>query len=147
MWFAIAFSLLALATLLLLGKVFLDDARVRAFGSEQENKRNQEAILRLLNEMGDLADGDELRDIDRDQGSKDSHRFDPPAQHTTGGPAPDRRADLHRRPGIHRIHSSYNYDEIPRTPIRPRVRPARPEPWERRSAGARDQVPPRQGVH
>ena len=51
-------SLLALATLLLLGKVFLDDARVRAFESEQENKRNQEAILRLLNEMGNLADGD-----------------------------------------------------------------------------------------
>ena len=58
MWFAILFSLLALATLLLLGKVFLDDARVRAFESEQENKRNQEAILRLLNEMGNLADGD-----------------------------------------------------------------------------------------
>jgi twitching motility protein PilJ len=58
MWFAIFFALLALATLLLLGKVFLDDVRVRAFESEQENKRNQEAILRLLNEMGNLADGD-----------------------------------------------------------------------------------------
>ena len=58
MWLAVASSLLALATLLLLGKVFLDDARVRAFESEQENKRNQEAILRLLNEMGNLADGD-----------------------------------------------------------------------------------------
>jgi len=58
MWFAIAFSLLALAMLVLLGKVFLDDARVRAFESDQENKRNQEAILRLLNEMGNLADGD-----------------------------------------------------------------------------------------
>jgi len=58
MWFAIAFSVLALGTLLVLGKVFLDDARVRAFGSDQENKRNQEAILRLLNEMGNLADGD-----------------------------------------------------------------------------------------
>ena len=44
--------------LVLLGKVFLDDARVRAFESEGENKRNQEAILRLLNEMGNLADGD-----------------------------------------------------------------------------------------
>ena len=32
--------------------------RVRAFESESENKRNQEAILRLLNEMGNLADGD-----------------------------------------------------------------------------------------
>ena len=58
MWAAIIFSLLALSTLLLLGKVFLDDARVRAYESEQENKRNQEAILRLLNEMGNLADGD-----------------------------------------------------------------------------------------
>jgi twitching motility protein PilJ len=55
---AIFFAVLALITLLLLGKVFLDDARVRAFESEGENKRNQEAILRLLNEMGNLADGD-----------------------------------------------------------------------------------------
>jgi twitching motility protein PilJ len=52
------FAVLALTALLLLGKVFLDDARVRAFQSERENKRNQEAILRLLNEMGSLADGD-----------------------------------------------------------------------------------------
>jgi twitching motility protein PilJ len=58
MWAAIIFSLLALGTLLLLGKVFIDGARVRAHESEQENKRNQEAILRLLNEMGNLADGD-----------------------------------------------------------------------------------------
>ncbi len=55
---AIVFALLALLSLVLLGKVFLDDARVRAFESEGENKRNQEAILRLLNEMGNLADGD-----------------------------------------------------------------------------------------
>ena len=54
----LVFGALALAALLLLGKVFLDDARVRAFQSERENKRNQEAILRLLNEMGNLADGD-----------------------------------------------------------------------------------------
>ncbi len=58
LWAAIVFVLLALAALVLLGKVFLDDARVRAFESEGENKRNQEAILRLLNEMGNLADGD-----------------------------------------------------------------------------------------
>ncbi|MFO1413269.1 MAG: methyl-accepting chemotaxis protein [Burkholderiales bacterium] len=55
---AIFFALLALGALVLLGKVFLDDARVRAMESEGENKRNQEAILRLLNEMGNLADGD-----------------------------------------------------------------------------------------
>jgi len=55
---AILFAILAFACLAVLGKVFLDDARSRAFGSEQENRRNQEAILRLLNEMGTLADGD-----------------------------------------------------------------------------------------
>jgi twitching motility protein PilJ len=55
---AIVFALLALLMLVLLGKVFLDDARMRALESEGENKRNQEAILRLLNEMGNLADGD-----------------------------------------------------------------------------------------
>ncbi len=55
---AMVFALFALLWLIALGKVFLDDARVRAFDSEQENKRNQEAILRLLNEMGNLADGD-----------------------------------------------------------------------------------------
>jgi twitching motility protein PilJ len=55
---SIMFAVAALICLMLLGKVFLDDARVRAFDSEQENKRNQEAILRLLNEMGNLADGD-----------------------------------------------------------------------------------------
>ena len=54
-----AFSaLLALACLILLGKLFLDDARRRALQSELENKRNQEAILRLLDEMGRVADGD-----------------------------------------------------------------------------------------
>jgi twitching motility protein PilJ len=38
--------------------VFLADTRRTAAEAEAENKRNQEAILRLLNEMGDLADGD-----------------------------------------------------------------------------------------
>ena len=55
---AIVFGVLALLTLMAIGKVYLDDSRVRANDSEQENKRNQEAILRLLNEMGNLADGD-----------------------------------------------------------------------------------------
>ncbi|HVO90651.1 MAG TPA: methyl-accepting chemotaxis protein, partial [Casimicrobiaceae bacterium] len=57
-WASIGFGLLALVALVVLGKVFIDDVRVRATDSEQENKRNQEAILRLLNEMGNLADGD-----------------------------------------------------------------------------------------
>jgi twitching motility protein PilJ len=57
-WGAVATGLLALGCLVLLGKLFLDDARSRAGESERENRRNQEAILRLLNEMGNLADGD-----------------------------------------------------------------------------------------
>jgi twitching motility protein PilJ len=44
--------------LALMALVFLADSRRSAAGAEAENKRNQEAILRLLNEMGDLADGD-----------------------------------------------------------------------------------------
>jgi twitching motility protein PilJ len=55
---ALLFGLLTLICLGLLAVVFLGDARRRAAQSEAENKRNQEAILRLLNEMGDLADGD-----------------------------------------------------------------------------------------
>jgi twitching motility protein PilJ len=48
--------LLALLGLMVLA--FLADSRRSAAEAERENKRNQEAILRLLNEMGDLADGD-----------------------------------------------------------------------------------------
>ncbi len=55
---AIVFGVIALGFLGLIALVFLSDARRRAAESETENKRNQEAILRLLNEMGDLADGD-----------------------------------------------------------------------------------------
>ena len=55
---AIIFGTVALVVLALIAVVFLSDARKRAAESEAENKRNQEAILRLLNEMGDLADGD-----------------------------------------------------------------------------------------
>jgi twitching motility protein PilJ len=55
---AIVFGVIALVVLGLIAAVFLADARKRAAESEAENKRNQEAILRLLNEMGDLADGD-----------------------------------------------------------------------------------------
>jgi twitching motility protein PilJ len=49
---------LALATLALIAKVLNDDAKRRRLEAEAENRRNQEAILRLLNEMGNLADGD-----------------------------------------------------------------------------------------
>jgi twitching motility protein PilJ len=51
-------SVLALLALLLIGKVYIDDSRRRALGSEQQNKSNQQAILRLLDEIGSLADGD-----------------------------------------------------------------------------------------
>ena len=57
-WLAMLCAALALIALIAYGWVSREDGRVRAFESEQENKRNQEAILRLLNEMGNLADGD-----------------------------------------------------------------------------------------
>lgn len=56
---------LAVAALVWLGKIYLDDTRRRAEESERQrlasettNRQNQEAILRLMNELGDLADGD-----------------------------------------------------------------------------------------
>ncbi|HKB59469.1 MAG TPA: methyl-accepting chemotaxis protein [Gallionellaceae bacterium] len=52
---AVAVLLLAL---LLLGKIYLDAARHRAFEAETTSRRNQQAILLLMNEMSDLADGD-----------------------------------------------------------------------------------------
>jgi twitching motility protein PilJ len=57
-WFAVIFGLFALLSAVFLSWSFINDARQRAVRSEEENKRNQEAILRLLNEMGDLAEGD-----------------------------------------------------------------------------------------
>ncbi len=54
----IVVAVLLVLVLLLMGFVFLADTRRSAATAEAENKRNQEAILRLLNEMGDLADGD-----------------------------------------------------------------------------------------
>ena len=53
-----AIGVLLFLVLLLMAAVFLGDTRRRTAEAEAENKRNQEAILRLLNEMGDLADGD-----------------------------------------------------------------------------------------
>ncbi|HEX7329292.1 MAG TPA: methyl-accepting chemotaxis protein [Casimicrobiaceae bacterium] len=55
---AVVLALIALGCLALAAKVLLADARTHSQESEHENKRNQEAILRLLNEMGNLADGD-----------------------------------------------------------------------------------------
>lgn len=57
--------LLALAVLAQLIRVYLDDLKRRTqevelqrTNSEQMNRENQDAILRLMNELGDLADGD-----------------------------------------------------------------------------------------
>jgi twitching motility protein PilJ len=52
------FGTLLVIVLLLTAFAFIADSRRSATEAEAENKRNQEAILRLLNEMGDLADGD-----------------------------------------------------------------------------------------
>jgi twitching motility protein PilJ len=53
-----ALSVLALIVLALIGMVYIADSRRRAEESEQQNKTNQQAILRLLDEIGSLADGD-----------------------------------------------------------------------------------------
>ncbi len=57
--------LVALAALALMAKVYLDDTRRQTATadlsretSESINRQNQDAILRLMNELGDLADGD-----------------------------------------------------------------------------------------
>lgn len=57
--------LLAFGALGMMAKVYLDDTRHQAELAEQSrqvsetvNRQNQDAILRLMNELGDLADGD-----------------------------------------------------------------------------------------
>lgn len=54
----LVFAGLVLLFAVLFFKVLLDAAKQRAARSEQENLRTQEAILRLLDEMGNLAEGD-----------------------------------------------------------------------------------------
>ncbi|HEV3008401.1 MAG TPA: methyl-accepting chemotaxis protein [Burkholderiales bacterium] len=51
-------SFVAFLVLLLIGKTYLDDSRRRAEESERVNRGNQEAIQRLLDEIGTLASGD-----------------------------------------------------------------------------------------
>ncbi len=58
LWLASLCGLITLGFLGLIAKVLFDDAKKRRIQAEEENRRNQEAILRLLNEMGNLADGD-----------------------------------------------------------------------------------------
>ena len=55
---ALAFGLLLLLSLLLMVKAYVDDSRRRAEEAARITSQNQSAILRLMNEMGDLADGD-----------------------------------------------------------------------------------------
>jgi twitching motility protein PilJ len=57
-WLAALFGLIGIFAAVLFAWSVVNEARRRAIQSEEENKRNQEAILRLLNEMGDLAEGD-----------------------------------------------------------------------------------------
>ena len=54
----ILLAIVALGSLYLLVRVFNQEAVRRRLQSEKENRNNQEAILRLLNDMADLADGD-----------------------------------------------------------------------------------------
>ena len=54
----ILMAAMALGSLYLLVRVFNQEAVRRRLQSEKENRNNQEAILRLLNDMADLADGD-----------------------------------------------------------------------------------------
>ncbi|MCU0834515.1 MAG: methyl-accepting chemotaxis protein [Chromatiaceae bacterium] len=55
---ALVFGALAALFLVLLGAQLLAEARRREAASLAQNESNQQAILRLLDEMGDLADGD-----------------------------------------------------------------------------------------
>jgi twitching motility protein PilJ len=64
-WVISIFALLAIITLALMAKVFNDDSAMRREQAERQRHEaeasknaSQEAILRLMNEMGDLADGD-----------------------------------------------------------------------------------------
>ncbi|HHX35712.1 MAG TPA: chemotaxis protein [Gammaproteobacteria bacterium] len=49
---------IALAAIILIGLVSMRGTRVRLAETAEKNERNQTAILRLLDEIGDLADGD-----------------------------------------------------------------------------------------
>jgi twitching motility protein PilJ len=51
-------STLALLVLLLIGRAYVAESRQRAAESERQNRANQDAILRLLDEIGNLASGD-----------------------------------------------------------------------------------------
>jgi twitching motility protein PilJ len=54
----IGLAMLAFLFLGLMGWKFLNDEKARAHASAEQNRATQDAILKLLDEMGDLADGD-----------------------------------------------------------------------------------------
>ena len=54
---AALFGVLAVGSLVMLGMVNINETKSRARKSEEENSRNQEAILRLMDELGELAEG------------------------------------------------------------------------------------------
>ena len=54
---AALFGILAIGSLVMLGLVNINETKSRARKSEEENSRNQEAILRLMDELGELAEG------------------------------------------------------------------------------------------
>jgi twitching motility protein PilJ len=57
-WLVYLLGGLAVLIALLLGYLLVNDARNREKQTGEQNARNEDAILRLLDEMGDLADGD-----------------------------------------------------------------------------------------
>ncbi|MBW8076956.1 MAG: hypothetical protein GJU76_02515 [Gallionella sp.] len=57
-WLAVVFGVLTVTLLLLIFKQYLEDSRQQAQRAEATNRQNQDAILRLMNELSDLADGD-----------------------------------------------------------------------------------------
>jgi len=58
LWIGALFGLITVVLLMLIGYMITSDAKKRQAEAEGATKRNQDAIMRLLNEMGDLADGD-----------------------------------------------------------------------------------------
>jgi twitching motility protein PilJ len=57
-WIALGFGLLSALLLLMIFKVYLDTSKVEAVRANAVNTKNQNAILLLMNELSDLADGD-----------------------------------------------------------------------------------------
>ena len=58
LWIGALFGLITVVLLILIGYLITSDAKKSQAAAEAATKRNQDAIMRLLNEMGDLADGD-----------------------------------------------------------------------------------------